>query len=443
MVNNLGNYLLKNLDNDTIDFKDIIIINTIDNRIIKIHKCVAKKSLFLNNLLINENLNNFTLPFSYDSILIIRKYLYIDELSINNDNYYMLFLITDFLIIEELLLYIVTWVINNNLHCYNALFIKKMIKKTNFKIKIYHKTLQNFIDSNIINILSLDTITDIDLYDLETICYKYTNLDEKYIYEAIKKWILKNNKKNNDLLNFIKKNLLNISLLPINYIWQDVFVFLNNLSINPIENIFCWKAIEFSTFYMIHKINNKLDYAKYLWCMNLEEDCLFDYLNCNYRWVTAKIISFDPINNSPIDCALKKKIKIKTEGMPINFTTTTIIELPKDLNKIEYLFTKTKNWRVELKKKSIVDILYNSLWIRGMIVFKYNEYIVIRSSNHYYIKRTIYADSICCIGICSNYNKDNIIDYQEIDKYINFDVLSKMQMSNDYSYQDIKNLLNL
>ena len=74
MVNNLGNYLLKNLDNDVSDFKDILIINTIDNKIIKIHKCVAKKSIFFNNLLINDNINNFfRLPFDYDSLLIIRK----------------------------------------------------------------------------------------------------------------------------------------------------------------------------------------------------------------------------------------------------------------------------------------------------------------------------------------------------------------------------------
>ena len=230
-----------------------------------------------------------------------------DELNINNDNYYIFFLILDFLILEELLLYIVTWVINNNLHCYNALFIKKMINKTNFKIKIYQKTLEKFIDSNIINILSLDTITDLNLYDLESVCLKYTNLDEKYIYEAIKKWILKNKKNKNDFLNFIKRKLLNISLLPINYIWLDVFKFLNNLSINPIENNFCWNAIEFSNFYNIHKINNKLDYDKYLWSMNLEEESLFDYLNCNYRWVAAKIISIEIISNTTIDCAIKKK----------------------------------------------------------------------------------------------------------------------------------------
>ena len=70
--------------------------------------------------------------------------------------------------------------------------------------------------------------------------------------------------------------------------------------------------------------------------------------------------------------------------MPVNFANSAIIELPKDLNKVEYLFTKTK---IENKKKINLDILYNSLWIRGMIVFKHNEYIIIRSSNNYYIKK--------------------------------------------------------
>jgi hypothetical protein len=323
----IGNYLLNNLNNGIED--DILELISSDEKNLKIHKCVARKSTLL-DLLINNNDKGeiIQVKLKYDNHILnlIRDYLYLDFIKLTTYNFKDLFELSDYLSIDDLFILIVEWIFSYNLTIYNSISIFKLIKSSSLYSSKYMGKINKFIYNNLSKI-----ILKSDIYLLQNDEYinllKDGDLKEITIFESIKIWLCEKQDKKEVFEKFLSENIITPGLLDTYELWHNYFPYLEslNIEISADEKI---DILELSNFKSQNRFNYKYDYNKYVWAINLKIKDTIDFRNSLFKWTTAEIFDIRMVKD--INKYLNKYyLKIKHD----NINETIII--PNDIYKIE------------------------------------------------------------------------------------------------------------
>lgn len=388
MANSLGNYLLNNILNEIKD--DVIKLISKDKQVIYVHKCIARKSSFI-NLLLNEHSDNSILEINLDYnthiIDTLRDYIYDIKIIIKNDNFKDLFYLADYLSISELCEYILDWLFRYNLHPSNAISCYKFIKNSSYKESKYYEKINLFIDKNLNDILFKNEIKLLSIN--EYLSFIHPELNTKLLFNSFKFWSensnIENTKKN--FKKILDQNILIPGLIDINDLFNDFFPYLNKLNI-PINDSDKLLIIELSNFRKGNYLYNKNDYDRYIWAMNLKEGEEIDFKdNCSYKWLTGiitecKLIERNSIFNNNLI------IKIKYCNKVIEFI------LPDDINNIDNLHNHTIEWRKQLDVNMIINFYHDETVKPAKIINKQGDEIIILTSDKFLYKINIYSKDI-------------------------------------------------
>jgi len=427
----LGNFLLNNIDKDVED--NYIKLISSDKKIVKIHKCVARKSDFL-NLIINDNNSNedleINLQFEIKYLDLVRNYMYLDKIKLDENNFEILIKISDFLSLHDLLILVSNWIFDYHLVLNNAIKILKLVKNSSLSTMDYNQRIIKYIKNNILNIISLD---DIQLLNFEQYCEFLTdNLNQNYIFKSIEIWL--KNKTNKEKKEYFKKFLnykLYPGLLDLNIIWEKFLPYVDKINFE-IKKSKLLKYIELSSFKSKIDVSNKENYKKYLWAMNLKVNTKIEILIGILKWEVGVIekVKFIPGLNKYMN---NLELKIKLEN---GFTET--IKLPYELNRIDYLYKNTQNWRKDIDVEDIFDIkIENSNYSTCKVVYKKKDFIVVYLYNGNYCKLNINSKDIT--PSCNlKYNYYFLLTDELIT--INYKIFNKMELNKKYNYLELQNL---
>lgn len=386
MVNSLGNYLLNNILNNVVD--DFVILISKEEKKIKVHKCIARKSDFI-NLLINENTDDsiieIHLDFNKSIIEMVRDYIYDIKIIFNNKNYQELFYLSDYLSIPDLSEDILNWILKFGISNINAISTYKFIKNSSYRESEYYEKIICFINKNINNILFQNEIKMLEID--EYLSFLDTDMHAKIIFSSFKFW--SEDKENQKLLfeKILEVNILIPGLLNINDLFTEYFPFLEKLGIK-ICDYKKLSILELSNFKKEILVYCKRDYDKYLWAMSLKIDDEIDFKdNCSYKWLTGVICNLKLISKN---CKYKDSLIIQIKSLNKNLEFI----LPDDISKIDKLHTNTIEWRKQLKKNMIINFCNKNKILPAKIIAKQGDEILIYTTDDFYYKTTIYCKDI-------------------------------------------------
>lgn len=385
MSNSLGNYLLNNIKNEIND--DYVNLISNNGTIVKIHRCVARKSNFI-NLLIDENSEEsvieITLDYDLSTIEIFRNYLYEIKINLDQSNFKDLFYLSDYLSVTDLCKYSLNWIFRSYLNNSNAISCYKFIKSSSYKESEYYEKIKIFIDKNLNDILykkEIKLLTKNEFYS-----FLGPDLNPKLILNSFKLWSedMEVNEKRLNLKKLLDEEIFIPGLIDIQDLFSDYFVYLDFLNIELSDNEKLG-IIELSNFRKRNYLYNKRDFDKYKWCMNLKEGQEIDFKDkCGYKWLTGVIKNCRKINKSSIYNS-SKIIEINKE---IEFI------LPDDINHIDYLYNNTIEWRKQLEKNMIINFCDNDVILPSKILEKQGDEILILTSEKFLIKTSIFSKDV-------------------------------------------------
>lgn len=388
MSNSLGNYLLNNILNEVNDDYVNLISNNGTN--VKIHKCIARKSNFI-NLLINENSEEsvieITLDYDFTIIDILRNYLYEIKINLDKSNFKDLFYLADYLSVTDLCEYLLNWIFRSYLNNSNAISCYKFIKASSYKESEYYERIKIFIDKNLNDILFKNEIKLLPQNEYYSLLGP--ELNPKLILTSFKLWSedMAVEEKRLNLKKLLDNEIFIPGLIDVQDLFSDYFVYLDFLNIELSDNEKLG-IIELSNFRKSNFIYNKKDFDKYKWCMNLKEGQEIDFKdNCSFKWLTGVIKNCRKINRSSIYNS-SKIIEIKCCNKEIEFI------LPDDINHVDYLHNNTIEWRKQLEKNMIVNFCDNDVFLPAKILEKQGDEILILTSEKFLIKISIYSKDV-------------------------------------------------
>ena len=411
----IGFFLFELIQNP--EFNDNLLeIKCNDDKIIKFHICVARKSNILNNLL-NNNSKLIQIPLNFEILSEIRNYIYINKINVNLNNYIKIFEGADYLDLENLKNEILCCAFNNFLN-YQTLFkIEDMIYRLKNKSD-FIENIDNFICNNIEEILNEPVINTLSKKRIIKLFKKYDNTNEIFFAKAFLNWIENKNEKNHIINEFLENRYLIPELLPISFLLSDFIPFLKLYKIKE-ERI--WKIMEVACFQSIHIMISKNMFNKYEWIFNLKINDNVDIKRNNY-WENAKI-NYIGLNDSKNKYERTLEVKLNIESRyHYDFVS---YQFPKDLNKIDKIFSKKNKWKNKIEKGQMIEFFHNQLLKTGQVLAVNNK-IVIVEYNSKYVNIPVITNSLIKIV-------ENVDDYEILKEYSDDQIKNIIKLMKDKS----------
>ncbi|VVU95763.1 hypothetical protein CPAV1605_1519 [seawater metagenome] len=425
-MDHIGHFLFESLKFKYIQ-DGIIQIKCNEDKIIILHKCICRKSPFLNNILMeNPNEIEIILPLEYRVMKEIRDCMYLNSINLSNSNYQQIYKGADFLGIDDIQLKVIEWSINYNLSNKTILNIDVLVKSFGLSGYSYLEIINDFMEKNIEEILEEESILKINKKRLKNLFQNYPRTCEENFCRTLIKWINENNESSQTVNEFLDEEIIIPSLLPVSYLWTDFFPFLSKYGF-PDSSHIKWNIMEMACFFPIHQMNTKYIYQRYEWALNLKVGQEFDFYSGNYKWVHAYITHVIKVNTKN----KYERINNVTIRVPCIFMSNTVkIKIPQDICKMDFLFHQTEIWKKDLKVNDYVEVVLPSKITIGKIIIKREYIVIIQFSDNSFIKHKLTSDLI------SNTMDTNIPQISQTD-ILNNKNFDKMEEEKLYYYNEL------
>lgn len=425
MNHSLGEYLLENIKKNVKD--DYLNLNSNQMTIFKVHKCLARKSKFLNIIIEqNEDIDDINLNLDYDDYIIdlVRNHIYDQKIILSTLNYEKLFLISDYLGIETLSEYVLNWIFKFFINFKNSIQIYKLLKASSYRSSLYFDKIKFHLRKNISDIIVDHSINLLD--DKEYLEILSDDISQKIILESIKVRIKNKTNRKKLVENFIKEKIFIPGLIDIDIIFSEIFPFLNDLKIELNEKQKL-DIIELSNYKKYLKINNKKEYDKYIWATNLKKGMEIEFKKDLFNWTSGFIKNIIIIKG---ESKYTQKIIIKIAG----YNKDEEFTIPEDLFQIDYLHNNTDSWRNQIKINDVINFKIKNKKYNGKIIFKFEDEILIYLNSNYYFKTDIFSECI--------FKSLNIFeDFDDYNLLITNEDFKKIKSNIEYSEEELINQL--